>query len=227
MSGHVRLSPGLGSGGIPPPAAWWSLFKSRSFVPHPVVWSCKSHHVTEMTRPVSRPRSLVHPSGTALARWRSLSAVPRDSSSVALPHNELVRIRKYCTVVRVFTHTQIRKTGLSQNKAHLMEIQVNGGSIPDKVEFAQGLFEKPIEVASVFEQDESDIPSVVTDAVANEITDVIDLTRTDNASGNNSSRSTPVTPRLKPNPVNPKYSEEFKIDPTLGDPYTQNEKYSF
>jgi large subunit ribosomal protein L3e len=67
---------------------------------------------------------------------------------------ELERIRKYCTVVRVLAHTQIRKTGLSQKKAHLMEIQVNGGSIPDKVEFAQGLFEKPIDVSSVFEQDE-------------------------------------------------------------------------
>ncbi|KAJ3723359.1 ribosomal protein L3-domain-containing protein [Lentinula raphanica] len=67
---------------------------------------------------------------------------------------ELERIRKYCTVVRVLAHTQIRKTGLSQKKAHLMEIQVNGGSIADKVEFAHGLFEKPVEVGSVFEQDE-------------------------------------------------------------------------
>ncbi|THH18025.1 hypothetical protein EW146_g2905 [Bondarzewia mesenterica] len=67
---------------------------------------------------------------------------------------ELERIRKYCTVVRVLAHTQIRKTGLAQKKAHLMEIQVNGGSVADKVEFAQGLFEKPVEVSSVFEQDE-------------------------------------------------------------------------
>lgn len=67
---------------------------------------------------------------------------------------ELERIRKYCTVVRVLVHTQIRKTGLSQKKAHLMEIQVNGGSIADKVEFAHGLFEKPVDVSSVFEQDE-------------------------------------------------------------------------
>ncbi|KAE9386501.1 hypothetical protein BT96DRAFT_1084397 [Gymnopus androsaceus JB14] len=58
---------------------------------------------------------------------------------------ELERIRKYCTVVRVLTHTQIRKTGHSQMKTHLMEIQVNGGSIPDKVEFTHGLFEKPVE----------------------------------------------------------------------------------
>ncbi|KAL1659200.1 ribosomal protein L3-domain-containing protein [Schizophyllum commune] len=67
---------------------------------------------------------------------------------------ELERIRKYCTVVRVLAHTQIRKTGLSQKKAHLMEIQVNGGSVADKVEFAHGLFEKPVEIGSVFEQDE-------------------------------------------------------------------------
>merc|ERR1712111_150384 len=34
----------------------------------------------------------------------------------------------------------------SQKKSHLMEIQVNGGSVADKVEFGQGLFEKPIEI---------------------------------------------------------------------------------
>jgi len=67
---------------------------------------------------------------------------------------ELERIRKYCTVVRVLAHTQISKTGLAQKKAHLMEIQVNGGSIADKVAYAEGLFEKPVEVSSVFEQDE-------------------------------------------------------------------------
>jgi ribosomal protein L3 len=68
---------------------------------------------------------------------------------------ELERIRKYCTVVRVLAHTQLRKTGLKQKKAHLMEIQVNGGSIVDKVEFAHKLFEKTVEVNSVFEQDET------------------------------------------------------------------------
>jgi large subunit ribosomal protein L3e len=67
---------------------------------------------------------------------------------------ELERIRKYCTVVRVLAHTQIRKTGLKQKKAHLMEIQVNGGSIPDKVAFAHGLFEKEVAVSTIFEQDE-------------------------------------------------------------------------
>jgi len=66
----------------------------------------------------------------------------------------LERIKKYCTVVRVLAHTQIRKTPLKQKKAHLMEIQVNGGSVADKVEFGHGLFEKPVEISSIFEQDE-------------------------------------------------------------------------
>ena len=35
-----------------------------------------------------------------------------------------------------------------------MEIQVNGGSVADKVEFAKSHFEKTVEVGSVFEQDE-------------------------------------------------------------------------
>jgi len=69
-------------------------------------------------------------------------------------HRELERIKKYCTVVRVLAHTQIHKTPLKQKKAHLMEIQVNGGSIADKVGFAHGLFEKPVEISSVFEKDE-------------------------------------------------------------------------
>jgi len=67
---------------------------------------------------------------------------------------ELERIKKYCTVVRVLAHTQIRKTPLKQKKAHLMEIQVNGGSVAEKVDFASGLFEKPVEISSIFEQDE-------------------------------------------------------------------------
>jgi large subunit ribosomal protein L3e len=67
---------------------------------------------------------------------------------------ELARIRKYCTVVRVIAHTQIRKLNLRQKKAHVLEIQVNGGSVNDKVAYARDLFEKKVPVKAVFEQDE-------------------------------------------------------------------------
>ena len=54
----------------------------------------------------------------------------------------------------MLAHTQIRKTPVKQKKAHLMEVQVNGGAIADKVDFARNLFEKPIEIDSIFEKDE-------------------------------------------------------------------------
>ncbi|CAN7073679.1 unnamed protein product, partial [Brassica oleracea var. botrytis] len=41
--------------------------------------------------------------------------------------SQLEKMNKYCTVIRVLAHTQIRKMkGLKQKKAHLNEIQVNG-----------------------------------------------------------------------------------------------------
>jgi len=49
---------------------------------------------------------------------------------------ELERIRSSATVIRVLAHTQIRKVKLRQKVANLLEIQVNGGSAADKVEFA-------------------------------------------------------------------------------------------
>jgi len=67
---------------------------------------------------------------------------------------ELARINKYCSVVRVIAHTQIKKVGLRQKKAHVLEIQINGGTVADKVKFGYGLFEKQVPVKSVFEQDE-------------------------------------------------------------------------
>jgi len=67
---------------------------------------------------------------------------------------ELARIKKYATVVRVLAHTQIRKVKINQKKAHLLEIQVNGGDTAAKVDFASQLFEKAVPVTSVFNEDE-------------------------------------------------------------------------
>jgi len=67
---------------------------------------------------------------------------------------ELERIKKFCTVVRLLAHTDIKKIGLRQKKAHLMEIQVNGGTVAQKVDFAHGLFEKSVPVGDVFSMNE-------------------------------------------------------------------------
>ncbi|KAL5615199.1 hypothetical protein BROUX41_005256 [Berkeleyomyces rouxiae] len=94
---------------------------------------------------------------------------------------ELERIKKYCTVVRVLAHTQINMTPLKQKKAHLMEIQVNGGSIADKVEFGHGLFEKTFDISSIFE--------------TNEVIDVIAVTKGHGYSGVTSRWGTKKLPR--------------------------------
>jgi len=68
---------------------------------------------------------------------------------------ELARIGKYCQVVRVLAHSQMKKIALRQKKAHLLEIQVNGGDTPAKVAWAKGLLESEVEANAVFNTNET------------------------------------------------------------------------
>jgi large subunit ribosomal protein L3e len=68
---------------------------------------------------------------------------------------QLARIKKYCTVVRVVAHTQMKLLNIRQKKNHIMEIQINGGKIEDKVKFGYDLFEKEVRIDSVFKQNEN------------------------------------------------------------------------
>jgi len=67
---------------------------------------------------------------------------------------ELERIKKCCYCVRAICHTQIKKVKIGQKKAHIKEIQVNGGTVAEKVDFVKGLFEQGVKIADVFDQDE-------------------------------------------------------------------------
>ena len=67
---------------------------------------------------------------------------------------DLAKIKKYCSIVRVIAHTQMKIMKHRSKKAHIMEIQINGGTIADKVDWAREHFEKQIPVESVFNQDE-------------------------------------------------------------------------
>ncbi|XP_054725407.1 60S ribosomal protein L3-like [Anastrepha obliqua] len=63
--------------------------------------------------------------------------------------NDFRKMLRYCKVIRVIAHSQIR-----QKKAHIMEIQLNGGCIEDKVKWVRENLEKPVQVSNVFGQDE-------------------------------------------------------------------------
>jgi len=52
-----------------------------------------------------------------------------DPKSKRHVNRDIQRIKKYCDVVRVIVASQIEKLKLRQRKAHVMEIQVNGGTI--------------------------------------------------------------------------------------------------
>merc|ERR1719446_194297 len=67
---------------------------------------------------------------------------------------ELARMKKYCQVIRILAHTDIRKIKLRQKKAHLKEIQINGGTVEQKVDHGYSLFEKPVPVSDVFSTQE-------------------------------------------------------------------------
>lgn len=69
--------------------------------------------------------------------------------------SSLDKLKKHASVIRVLAHTQVRKLSVGQKKSHLMEIQLNGGSISDKVDWAYSHFEKEAPISGVFEQDEN------------------------------------------------------------------------
>jgi large subunit ribosomal protein L3e len=85
-------------------------------------------------------------------------------SGIAARAATLKRFEKNGAVVRVIAHTQNRKLRnqrLGTKKAFIQEIQVNGGSVKDKLALAQSLLEKQVRVDSVFQQSEAvDICSV-------------------------------------------------------------------
>lgn len=54
----------------------------------------------------------------------------------------------------MLAHTQIRKLRLRQKVANLLEVQVNGGDVSAKVDFAFALFEQEVEVTKVFGEGE-------------------------------------------------------------------------
>jgi len=68
---------------------------------------------------------------------------------------ELEQLKAQADVIRAICHTQIRKLPLGQKKAHCMEIQINGGTTAQKVDYAYGFFEKPVPIDAVFEQNEN------------------------------------------------------------------------
>jgi len=64
------------------------------------------------------------------------------------------KLKRYCVVVRVLAHTQMKLMNRRQKKSHIMEIQLNGGTVPQKVDWAREHMEKAVPVHQVFNADD-------------------------------------------------------------------------
>lgn len=88
----------------------------------------------------------------AFTRYEARRATEQGQEQMKV---ELDRIRNCCQVVRAICHTQVSKTPIGQRKAHVMEIQINGGTMSDKVDFIVGMFEQELKVNAVFNNEET------------------------------------------------------------------------
>jgi len=69
--------------------------------------------------------------------------------------NSEARILKYCTVLRAICHSQEHlMTNHRSKKAHVMEVQINGGDMAAKVNYCKSFFEKDLKVDQVFDSNE-------------------------------------------------------------------------
>jgi len=95
-----------------------------------------------------------HSKKKAFSRYAERAHTSKDESTKPI-ETELARMKKFCSVVRLLCHTDIKKVGLRQRKAHMMEIQINGGAdVAAKVDWGYNLFEKKIPVDTIFAKDE-------------------------------------------------------------------------
>merc|ERR1711935_1205148 len=67
---------------------------------------------------------------------------------------DLAMLKKSAVSIRAICHTQMKGLSLRQKKAHLIEIQVNGGTIDEKVNWCYENSEKEVAVNTVFAKNE-------------------------------------------------------------------------
>merc|ERR1711872_1045662 len=91
----------------------------------------------------SKKRPFVH----AAKRWQ-------DRVGKQSIRKDIQLMKRYCTVIRVVVHTQQKLLRKHQKKADVLEVQINGGTVEEKVDWAVSHLEKRVPVGDVFAQDE-------------------------------------------------------------------------
>jgi len=88
------------------------------------------------------------------AKWVSASGDGKAATPAQPLQAAIDNIKKHALIVRAICHTQVSKVKLGPKKAHIAEIQVNGGTASEKVDFILKLFEQEVPIDAVFTKDE-------------------------------------------------------------------------
>merc|ERR1712027_191358 len=112
--------------------------------------------MTHIVREAGRPGSKVNKNWSKSKKKAFTKASKKWEDDLGKKEiaKELNQIKKYCSVVRLICHTQQKLLRRRQKKAHIMEIQINGGTVAQKVDYARDLFEKEVRCKAVFAKDE-------------------------------------------------------------------------
>ena len=95
---------------------------------------------------------------SAQKAFTGLKQFQKTKAGLAATARTLKRFSTKATVVRVIAHTQqkkLRNHRIAGRKAHIGEVQINGGSVAQKIEMAKSLLEKEVRVDSIFQQSEA------------------------------------------------------------------------
>ncbi|KAK6089224.1 hypothetical protein P3W45_001076 [Vairimorpha bombi] len=87
-------------------------------------------------------------------KWEELSA-KMSECKIEDTEAKIAELKKRACIIRVLVHSQPTKIPiLNLKKSHTAEIQVNGGNIEQKVDWALNMFEKEINIRDVFDVNE-------------------------------------------------------------------------
>lgn len=95
---------------------------------------------------------------SAQLAFTKLKATARTKAGKANEQRTLSAFAKKADTIRVIAHTQLRKLRnhrVGVKKAHVAEVQINGGTIVQKIALAKSLLEKEVRVDSIFQQSEA------------------------------------------------------------------------
>jgi large subunit ribosomal protein L3e len=67
---------------------------------------------------------------------------------------KLEKIQKYCSIIRCVAISNVSETGLKKKKSDILEIQINGGSFMEKLNFSKKILGKKVTISDIFCQDE-------------------------------------------------------------------------